>query len=218
MTERTDASEPVGAEPSPPEALHEAAVGFDPWALFGAWFEHALASGAPEPTAMVLATVGEDGQPSARMVLLKGYDPRGLVFYTNYESRKARDLEHDPRAALTFFWPTLHRQVRVEGLASRVPAAESDAYFATRDRGSRIGAWASPQSVVLASREALVRRIEEATRRFEGRAEVPRPWYWGGYRLVPEQWEFWQARESRLHDRFRFRRQGDAWRRERLAP
>jgi pyridoxamine 5'-phosphate oxidase len=190
-----------GADGGP---LSEAEIGFEPLPVFRAWFDQALASGAPEPTAMALGTVGADGQPAVRMVLLKAYDERGLVFYTNYESRKARDLAHDVRAALTFFWPTLHRQVRVEGSVSRIAGAESDAYFASRDRGSRLGAWASPQSAVVKGRAEIELRVAQVERRFAGASE--------------ERWEFWQGRASRLHDRIRFRREGDSWRRERLAP
>jgi pyridoxamine 5'-phosphate oxidase len=199
-------------------SLSEAALGFEPLSVFRAWFDHALASGAPEPTAMALGTVGADGQPAVRMVLLKAYDERGLVFFTNYESRKARELAHDAKAALTFFWPTLHRQVRVEGTVSRIAGAESDAYFATRDRGSRVGAWASPQSAVVTGREEIELRVAQVEKRFAGAGEIPRPWFWGGFRLAPERWEFWQGRASCLHDRIRFRREGDSWRRDRLAP
>lgn len=199
-------------------SLGEAELGFEPLPVFRAWFDQALASGAPEPTAMALGTVGADGQPAVRMVLLKAYDERGLVFYTNYESRKARELAHAARAALTFFWPTLHRQVRVEGSVSRVTGAESDAYFASRDRGSQLGAWASPQSAVVTGRSEIELRVAQVELRFAGASEIPRPWFWGGFRLAPERWEFWQGRTSRLHDRIRFRREGPSWRRERLAP
>lgn len=218
MAPASDRDRPAADRPAESPALDEDTFGFDPLAAFRAWFDHAIASEVPEPTAMALGTVDERGQPAVRMVLLKGYDERGLVFFTNYESRKARELEHHPRAALTFFWPTLHRQVRVEGAVSRVAGAESDEYFASRERGSRIGAWASPQSAVITRRVEIERRVAEVERRFAGQAEIPRPWYWGGYRLVPDSWEFWQGRESRLHDRFRFRRLHDAWKRERLAP
>ena len=193
----------------------------DPFELFAAWFAEAQASGTPEPNAMTLATVGADGQPSARVVLLKGVD-HGFVFYTNRESRKARELDAAGRAALVFWWPPLERQVRVEGRAERIAEAESDAYFESRPRGSRLGAWASPQSAEIPDRSVLDARLAEATARFEGGA-VERPPFWGGFRVVPDAVEFWQGRPSRLHDRFVYRSAGgDAagagWSVARLAP
>jgi pyridoxamine 5'-phosphate oxidase len=193
----------------------------DPIVQFRRWLEDALATDKLEPTAMVLATVGEDGQPSARVVLLKGCDERGFVFYTNYESRKGKELALHPKAALTFFWPVLERQVRVEGTVEKTGRAESEAYFKRRPQGSRLGAWASRQSAVLASREALEEEYREAAERFAG-GDIPLPEFWGGYLLCPAAIEFWQGRQSRLHDRFRYERAGDTgnagWGLARLSP
>jgi pyridoxamine 5'-phosphate oxidase len=174
-------------------------------------------AGVREPEAMTLATVAADGAPSARMVLLKGAGPDGFDFYTNTESRKGRDLSENPRAALVFYWEVLGRQVRVEGRVRRLREAESAAYFASRPRGSRLGAWASRQSEVIADRAELERRLAEVEQRFEG-AESPLPDWWGGYRLTPHVLEFWQHREDRLHDRLRYRRSGGVWLMERLSP
>lgn len=171
----------------------------------------------PEPTAVALATVSEDCRPSVRMVLLKGVDERGFVFFTNYEGRKGRELDARPVAALCFHWQPLEVQVRVEGTVARVSAAESDAYFATRPRGSQLGAWASEQSRPLTSPDALERRLAEMERRFEGRP-VERPPHWGGYRLTPERIEFWRSRPNRWHDREVYERAGDGWRVTRLFP
>lgn len=199
-------------------ALVESDLAATPAEQFARWFEEALASGTSEPNAMTLATVSNDGQPSARIVLLKGFDEAGFVFFTHYTSRKGREAEAAGRAALCFWWPPLERQVRIEGTVERVSAAESDAYFAVRPRQSQLGAVASPQSAVVANREALDAAMAEAEERFEGR-DVPRPASWGGYRVVPETVEFWQGRAGRLHDRLRYRRGvSGAWAVERLAP
>ncbi len=202
--------------------LHEAEADPDPIEQFRKWFDEALAADLYEPNAMTLATATPEGRPSARVVLLKGYDERGFVFYTNREGRKARELEGNPYCALVFYWGELERQVRVEGRAGRVSEGESDAYYGSRPRGSRLGAWASAQSQPLRDREALERRLRGLEAEYEGR-EVPRPPFWGGYRVVPKEIEFWQGRENRLHDRLLYRRRpgsGDAggWRIERLQP
>jgi pyridoxamine 5'-phosphate oxidase len=198
--------------------LREADLHPDPVEQFRRWFGDVLNADLHEPNAMILATANPDGRPSARVVLLKGFDGRGFVFYTNYEGRKARELEENPRAALLFYWGELERQVRVEGRASRVPGEESDAYFRGRPRGSRIGAWASEQSRPVEGREVLERRVRELEAEYEGR-EVPRPPFWGGYRVEPEAIEFWQGRENRLHDRLLYRRADDGgWKVERLQP
>jgi pyridoxamine 5'-phosphate oxidase len=198
--------------------LLEDEVAADPAAQFAAWFAAAAASGMREPNAMTLATMGADGRPSARVVLLKGFDQAGFVFFTNYESRKGRELAAGSGAALVFYWPELERQVRVEGAVERVSAAESDAYYESRPLGSRLGAWASPQSRPIAGREELEARLAAATARF-GDGEPPRPPHWGGFRVLHEVVEFWQGRPSRLHDRIRYRRDASgAWLIERLAP
>ena len=198
------------------EALAEADVDADPVVQFGRWFEQAEQSGLLEPHAMTLATATPDGRPSARMVLLRGFDERGFRFYTNYESRKAAELAANPRAALVFWWDKLERQVRIEGTVERTSRAESEAYFASRPPGSQLSAAASPQSRVI-DRATLERRVTElATSLPDGK--VPLPDFWGGYRLTPEVVEFWQGRPNRLHDRLRYRRAGDGWVIERLAP
>lgn len=197
--------------------LSEDEVDPDPLRQFQLWFEQAVAAGLPEPNAMTLATADAAGRPSARVVLLKGFDRRGFVFFTNYQSRKGRELAANPFVALVFFWPELERQVRIEGQAAPITAAESDAYFASRPRGSQLGAWASAQSSVIADRAALEREVERLAQQF-GAGPIPRPPHWGGYRVAPELIEFWQGRPNRLHDRLRYRRGGDAWLLERLAP
>ncbi len=197
--------------------LSENEVDPDPLAQFRAWFDQAVAAKVLEPNAMTLATVGADGQPSARVVLLKGFDARGFAFYTNYESRKGHELLAHPRAALLFFWPDLERQVRVEGRVEKVADEESDAYFRSRPHGSRLGAWASPQSEVIPGREVLYQRLHELQQRF-GDGEVTRPPHWGGFLVRPTMLEFWQGRASRLHDRLRYQLTDSGWQRERLAP
>lgn len=192
----------------------------DPFDLFAEWYHTAEESGLFLPEAMTLATATPDGVPSARMILLKGFDRDGFTFFTNYESRKARELDANPRAALTFHWAILERQVRVAGTVSRISEDESYAYFSTRPRGSRIGAWASRQSRPLAEREELEERVKEVRDRFRGQEDIPLPPFWGGYRLEPTAMEFWQGRASRLHDRWLFTR-GDAaarWQLETLYP
>jgi pyridoxamine 5'-phosphate oxidase len=189
----------------------------DPLVQFGVWFEEAAAEGIYEPHAMTLSTVDEEGRPSARYVLLRGVDERGFRFFTSYRSAKARDLAAGGHAALTWGWLEQHRSVRAAGPVRRLDAAESDAYFASRPRGSQIAAWASPQSEPLADRGELERRVAAAEERFAGGA-VPRPEHWGGFLLEPSEVEFWQGRHSRLHDRLRYRRADGGWTLERLAP
>ncbi|HET8596669.1 MAG TPA: pyridoxamine 5'-phosphate oxidase [Castellaniella sp.] len=196
--------------------LLESAVAADPYSQFDQWFQQALHSEVREPTAMTLATADAAGHPSARIVLLKGFDAQGFVFYTNYQSRKGLDLATNPHASLLFFWPELERQVRIEGGVTQVPPAESDAYYASRPLGSRIGAWASPQSQPI-DHEALAARARDLAR--ELGEHPPRPPHWGGYRLQAERIEFWQGRPSRLHDRLVYTPDGaGGWTLDRLAP
>jgi pyridoxamine 5'-phosphate oxidase len=197
--------------------LNETDVAADPMEQFGRWFAEAVAAGLEEPNAMTLATATSAGRPSARMVLLKSVDAGGFTFFTNYDSRKARELAENPNAALVFHWQPLHRQVRVIGTVTQVSADESDAYFASRPREAQLGAWASRQSSVLPDRAALESEFERLGREYAGR-EPPRPPHWGGYRLSPVEVEFWQGRPHRLHDRLHYRREGDGWAITRLSP
>ena len=198
-------------------ALGESDVAADPIVQFQKWFSEAVSAQVHEPNAMCLATATPDAYPSARMVLLKGIDARGFVFYTDYRSRKGVELADNPHASLCFFWGELERQVRVAGSVQRVSRAESNEYFQSRPLGSRLGAWTSRQSSVLQSREALEQELADVQARFAD-GDVPLPEHWGGLRVVPDEIEFWQGRPSRLHDRIRFVLRGGAWQRERLSP
>jgi pyridoxamine 5'-phosphate oxidase len=203
--------------PDKRQSLSEADIAHDPIAQFGEWYERALAVEKPLPHAAALATASRGGRPSARMVLLKGFDARGFIFFTNYRSRKGQELARNGRGTLLFYWGSLERQVRIEGRVTKIARRESEDYFATRPRGSQLSAWASPQSETVPDRGTLEQRMSELARRYPD--QVPRPAYWGGYRLTPEAIEFWQGREDRLHDRILYRRtRGGRWKIERLAP
>lgn len=197
--------------------LSEADAGDDPFALFRRWFDAALAAELTDPNAFILATSTPDGKPSARAVLLKNLDDRGFTFFTNYDSRKGNEIAANPHVAACFLWHPLERQVRIEGVAEVVTATESDDYYRVRPLGSRLGAWASPQSAVIAGREFLEEQHAALKAKFPD-GEPPRPPNWGGYRIVPEVFEFWQGRPSRLHDRVRFRKAASGWTKDRLAP
>jgi pyridoxamine 5'-phosphate oxidase len=206
--------EPSTARP----VLRESDVPADPISLFRTWWDQAQAAKLLLPEAVTLATATPTGEPSARLVLLRGLDERGFAFFTNYDSRKGRELAANPRAALVLYWAELERQVRIEGTVEQVSEAESDAYFQTRPRGSQLGAWVSPQSEVISGREFLERRMQELIAQHVG-GPVPRPPHWGGYRVLPAMVEFWQGQENRLHDRLRYRcAEGEGWILERLAP
>ncbi|XHS77223.1 pyridoxamine 5'-phosphate oxidase [Burkholderiaceae bacterium UC74_6] len=198
------------------DELDEASSASEPLVQFKQWLDHALDSQVPEPNAMTVATVGADGRPSTRIVLIKGVDERGIVWFTNYDSRKGHELAVHPYAALQFHWVELERVVRIEGRVEKVSPEESDAYYNSRPLDSRLGAWASPQSQVISSRAVLVANAAKAA--VQHGLKPSRPPHWGGYRLVPEAWEFWQGRKSRLHDRLRYRLEDGRWVRERLAP
>ena len=200
------------------ESLDIKTVNPDPVLQFEHWFDEALKADIPEPTAMHLATVNEHGRPSSRVVLLKGIERKKFVFYTNYQSKKGKELELNPACALTFFWPDLERQIRIEGVVERVDPETSTRYFQSRPRESQVGAWSSPQSVMIQDRNILEERVAQMTKKFEGYATLPRPNQWGGYRVDPMLIEFWQGRPSRLHDRIQYTKIEDSWKIHRLAP
>ncbi len=201
------------------QELSETDADPDPIAQFANWFETAIKAQVPDPNGMTLATVGLTGKPASRVVLLKGFDRQGFVFYTNYHSHKSQELEAHPWAALTFWWVALERQVRIEGRAEKISAAESDTYFHSRPRDSQLGAWASPQSEVIVDRQVLEQNLLDLEKKYAGQEFIPRPEHWGGWRIVPEAIEFWQGRSSRLHDRLLYQLQSDdTWLRSRLSP
>jgi pyridoxamine 5'-phosphate oxidase len=199
-------------------SLDNATVLPDPVDQFQKWFDETVKAEVPEPNAMNLATVNEMGRPSSRIVLLKGIEDRHFLFYTNYLSKKGKELENNPACALTFFWPELERQIRIEGIADRVDASTSDVYFKSRPRGSQIGAWTSPQSSLISDRKILEERTVKIESKFAGVDELPRPRQWGGYRVNPFLFEFWQGRPNRLHDRIQYTQMDGAWKIHRLAP
>lgn len=199
------------------EALNRETLRDDPMEQFRFWFQQASETEVREPNAMVLATVDEQGQPLSRTVLLKKMDDRGLVFFTNFESQKARHISHNPKVSACFLWLPLERQVIINGTAEKIPTAESLAYFVTRPLGSRLGAWTSRQSSVIKSRSLLESKLAEMKQKFAD-GKIPLPSFWGGYRIIPHSWEFWQGRQSRLHDRFLYSKSGDSWQIERLQP
>jgi pyridoxamine 5'-phosphate oxidase len=190
----------------------------NPVSQFEKWFKEALDSGMPEPNALTLSTVSEDGRPSGRIVLLKGIEKGKFVFYSNYQSQKGKELDKNPACSLTFFWAELERQVRIEGIASRTDAASSESYFQSRPRESQIGAWASPQSAIISNREILEERVKKVQEKFEGQEKLPKPNQWGGFEVEPLKIEFWQGRPNRLHDRIVFTKVDDVWQIHRLAP
>lgn len=198
------------------QELSESSVAADPFVQFANWIDEYLRSEPLEPNAMIVSTSGSDQRPASRVVLLKGFDANGFVFFTNYESKKAKDIDENPNVALHFFWPELERQIEIQGKAEKVSRAESEAYFLSRPLESRVGAWASSQSSVIANREELEKKIAEIRDRFG--EDVPCPQFWGGYRVIPETFEFWQGRPNRLHDRISYTRAAGVWRIERLSP
>lgn len=200
------------------ERFSEGDAELNPFQQFSKWWKEALASSIDEVNAMTLATADKQGIPAARIVLLKDYDDRGFVFFTNYLSRKGREIGENPHATLLFFWKEIERQVRIEGRIAKVDEKESDDYFKSRPLGSKIGAWSSPQSQVIADRSVIENKVQENERKFAGQSDIPRPLHWGGYRLVPTQIEFWQGRESRLHDRIAYTLEDGCWKIQRLAP
>ena len=199
------------------QSLSESDVAQDPFEQFSKWWEQALASEIDEVNAMTLSTVTDEGRPSARIVLLKGFDTQGFVFYTNYESNKGQQLSKHPYASLVFFWKELERQVRIEGSCEKTSKEESEAYFNSRPIGSRLGAWASPQSKIITGRQVLEKNLDQVTKTY-AEGEIPLPPHWGGFRVKPETIEFWQGRSNRLHDRIKYLKDGDGWKMVRLAP